>query len=237
MKSVCKIAMPAFFAAATLMSAGTEAALTTYSDRGSFEAQGTIAEKYGFEDWDTSGATFGDVAFPPNPYTAHGVTYTSAQYVIVGPASRFENSSNVIINDSWSPISGELSDPYDMLGFDLGILGEDSLIDFSITTSQSTYSFLNVLVPNVNAGMTFFGFIAGGGETISQMTFSSQVGLGAAPALDNVTLGNTAPIPEPETYVMLMAGLGLLGLMGRRKKRLPAACATKPGNRTAPAYK
>lgn len=221
MKSVINIAMPAFFAAATFMSAGTEAALATYSNRTSFEAQGTIAENYGFEDWPTSGATFGDVAFPGDPYTAHGVTYTSAQNLIVGPDSPYGNSSNVIINDSWSPISGALSGSYDMLGFDLGILGVDSLIDFRITTSLSTYSFPDVLVPNVNAGMTFFGFIAGGGETISQMTFSSQLGLGAAPALDNVTLGNAAPIPEPQTYAMLMAGLGLLGLTARRKKRPP----------------
>jgi hypothetical protein len=27
-------------------------------------------------------------------------------------------------------------------------------------------------------------------------------------------------IPEPETYVMLLAGLGVLGLMTRRRKRL-----------------
>ncbi len=33
----------------------------------------------------------------------------------------------------------------------------------------------------------------------------------------------TAPIPEPETYAMLLAGLGLLGLMTRRRKqKLPA---------------
>jgi phage terminase large subunit-like protein len=27
-----------------------------------------------------------------------------------------------------------------------------------------------------------------------------------------------APIPEPETYAMLLAGLGLLGFMARRKR-------------------
>jgi hypothetical protein len=29
----------------------------------------------------------------------------------------------------------------------------------------------------------------------------------------------TAPIPEPETYAMLLAGLGLIGFMTRRRKR------------------
>jgi hypothetical protein len=33
----------------------------------------------------------------------------------------------------------------------------------------------------------------------------------------------TAPIPEPETYAMLLAGLGFLGFMERRRKQQPAA--------------
>lgn len=33
--------------------------------------------------------------------------------------------------------------------------------------------------------------------------------------LDNVTI---SPVPEPETYAMMLAGLGLLGFMARRKK-------------------
>ena len=37
---------------------------------------------------------------------------------------------------------------------------------------------------------------------------------------DNVM---TAPVPEPETCAMLAAGLGLLGVLARRKKRMAAA--------------
>ena len=32
------------------------------------------------------------------------------------------------------------------------------------------------------------------------------------------TVTNIAPVPEPETYAMLLAGLGLLGFIARRKK-------------------
>jgi hypothetical protein len=32
----------------------------------------------------------------------------------------------------------------------------------------------------------------------------------------------TVPIPEPETYAMLLAGLGLLGWVGRRRKQKAA---------------
>jgi len=33
--------------------------------------------------------------------------------------------------------------------------------------------------------------------------------------LDNVSV---AAVPEPETYALMLAGLGLLGFMARRKK-------------------
>lgn len=37
-------------------------------------------------------------------------------------------------------------------------------------------------------------------------------------ALGNVVTTSVAPIPEPETYAMLLAGLGLVGFVARRKK-------------------
>jgi hypothetical protein len=41
-------------------------------------------------------------------------------------------------------------------------------------------------------------------------------------SLDKISF-TTAPVPEPETYAMMLAGLGLLGVMTRRRKqKLPA---------------
>jgi hypothetical protein len=35
--------------------------------------------------------------------------------------------------------------------------------------------------------------------------------------LDNVSV-TTAAVPEPETYAMMLAGLGIVGLMARRRR-------------------
>ena len=42
---------------------------------------------------------------------------------------------------------------------------------------------------------------------------------------DNVVVTDytLAPVPEPETYAMLLAGLGLLGLARRRKQAVAAS--------------
>lgn len=45
------------------------------------------------------------------------------------------------------------------------------------------------------------------------------LGLGNAALAPRLEI-NYTPIPEPETYAMLLAGLGLIGAMARRKQRI-----------------
>src|SRR3569832_1603219 len=80
------------------LSAGAEASLIQYSDRTTFAAQGTIVENYGYEDRGSSGG----YVYPADPYTAHGVTYTSTQNVIMKPNFGYGNSSIIILNNDWS---------------------------------------------------------------------------------------------------------------------------------------
>ncbi len=74
----------------------------------------------------------------------------------------------------------------------------------SLTTTWTTASFS---AANIGAGthtLTFSGTAATSGDTSA--------------FLDNVRMTVT-PVPEPESYAMLLAGLGLLGFMARRKQQ------------------
>jgi hypothetical protein len=51
---------------------------------------------------------------------------------------------------------------------------------------------------------------------IDTLTITDQ---GTNLLVDDIQVNATAPIPEPETYAMMLAGLGLLGVVARRRKQ------------------
>lgn len=64
----------------------------------------------------------------------------------------------------------------------------------------------------------FIGFTST--EAFNGITFESNGCCSARFALDNVMYTHAlAPVPEPETYAMLLAGLGVMGAVVRRRKQ------------------
>jgi hypothetical protein len=79
-------------------------------------------------------------------------------------------------------------------------------------------------VPTAAGGMMMGGGMMGA----VCMTGTSIAGYGVAGTMDGYPVSQTitAAVPEPETYAMMMAGLGLIGFMNRRRKPGAAAVAT-----------
>ena len=72
---------------------------------------------------------------------------------------------------------------------------------------------LGSIAYNGPAVLGFAGYV-GAGSSITSFRWTTTLGGQLNTGIDNVTV---AAVPEPETYAMLLAGLGLLGFVARRR--------------------
>lgn len=86
------------------------------------------------------------------------------------------------------------------------------------TLDGDSYDFTSSSFPTVvfNGNQSFasyIGFTATDGDLLSSMTFSST-----SNAFEASNFSITAPVPEPQTYALMLAGLGAIFFVARRRK-------------------
>ena len=113
----------------------------------------------------------------------------------VGMDAAFSPSGSVL--GPWSATA------YDASNVSLASVGEGLIATFGSVPMQ-TFTFGVLGIDHISFTGDHLGFAGS-----------------ALPRMDNLTF--TTPIPEPETYAMLLAGLGLLGFAARRRKLKLAA--------------
>ena len=96
----------------------------------------------------------------------------------------------------------------------------DLIADDNDSGIFSAYGAGGELLGTVNTGvMTNLAFTAIITRPTADIAYITAAGTyGESMFLDNLRYNNIAPIPEPEIYAMMLAGLGVLGWVGRRKK-------------------
>jgi uncharacterized protein YjiK len=95
-------------------------------------------------------------------------------------------------------------------------LGSKRLLEVDrLGNIKSSFDLTNVLIHNAIEGVTVdqFGTI----YLVAEQVQDATAVLGDKSQL--IVLRSTAPVPEPETYAMFLAGLGLMGAMSRRKNK------------------
>ena len=134
-------------------------------------------------------ATAGNIAFD------HIYTFTLAA---PGP---YEAITAAVTNDS-SPVN-----VFDISNGTLKLFADNGDLDYTNDALQGSFAFDNTSVTGV------FSPLAAGNY------FYEVTGDVTGTVGGSYTLSSTvSPIPEPETYAMLLAGLGLVGFSARRRK-------------------
>ena len=204
-----------------------QAAITTYSSQAAFlTAAGAGTTTLDFEAQNTqgpNGATdpaaplviIGDVSFaqPENRLWGFGQNFYATTGLTSSYLSQNPSAPSGIDVTFLNPVYG--------IGMNLGIVNilSNSLdITYSLSTGEVIHTSAPLLIGTGNA-MAYFGFT-------SDVAFSgfNVNGPSQGIALDNFTFTTLATaVPEPESYAMLLAGLGLMGFMTRRKSGKKAA--------------
>jgi hypothetical protein len=132
---------------------------------------------------------------------------TSSIVDVAGDQSARVNGGDAI----WSAFQVTAAGDYE-ISFDTFGDGYFSLYNASTSTALSMNFLSNVTETTVAAGVytlnTTDVYRLYFGSTVLPPTFSNSL------TVDNVSV---AAVPEPETYAMMLAGLGALGLMNRRR--------------------
>lgn len=201
---------------AALAIVGASAQATSYTDRASFNAATTIAYTQDFETLSGTASFTGPLSF------ADGLTVSSPSNNLFSVGVGQSSNSTEAIGSNYPPS--------DYLQFGLGgnfrAFGADFFENFGGGAQHSGPSTFQL---TFFSGTTSVGSVTGlvapnGGSFIgfTSSTFFNSVQVlsldNSYEVADNVSVGNVSAVPEPESYAMLLAGLGLVGLMVKRRK-------------------
>lgn len=205
-----KLVTFAIIAAAAMSAQASSTVYTSFDDwTDNLQGVATVDTLNNYGNFTTSG-----IESLGNSVTLGAITYSIEQGQLYGVTTALNydapyHTSNYLEWQSGTPntLTLTLSGNTNAFGIKIG--------QFYGTASNYQIAFGNGDSFNVagSTGYTFFGAISTTAFSTIKITGSDF------PTIDNVALGTVTAVPEPESYAMLLAGLGLMGAIARRRNQ------------------
>jgi hypothetical protein len=206
------------FATLLLGSAAAQAVLTVYTSEASFLAAITDEATDSFDDL-SAGANLGN---GPLSRSAGAYSYE----VSAGPSSPDLYGAGSA-HDTWLS-TNRGSSTVTFTNFGAGVYAAGGyFFNSNVAGKFLPRGMVTVTATDVNGTVTqtkfepttsnYFGFVSD--TTLLSLTVSSSAfspNMRAWPTIDDLTLAGA--VPEPQTYAMFLAGLGVLGFLARRRR-------------------
>jgi PEP-CTERM motif len=226
-----KFTFAAVMAACLLGATSANAGITTFSTTSATSTQaGAYTIDFGTSGVNNGGSILGSATAGDTVFSGAGLgnsfTYTdgalfSNTVLISGVAARPVGSTGNYLSvgnagASKGPSTLTFSKGLSYFGFLWGSPDAYNTVTFwNGTSNLGSFNGSAVLQPpNGNQSFaSFFNVKTNGSDVITKVTFASS---GMAFETDNHAF--ITAVPEPETYAMLLAGLGLMGAIARRRK-------------------
>lgn len=223
-------------AAAALATAASAEAATVFSDN--FNAETTGAPVGSLTNWNILGTV--DVVGSSNPY---GITVSGPASGNVIDLDGTPGPGEIVMKNDFAFNAGDTVSLSFVLGGSQRVSGTDNFFTrlifggfasqaisngvgtgiFSDLTGASgffapTTTFNRTIASNVPFGTSSFSFTAGNAGSL-RLAFGSTSRDNIGPLLDNVSLAVTpSAVPEPATWLMMLAGFGIVGSAMRRRR-------------------
>ena len=200
--------------ALAVASGGAQAAFTVYTSAADFAAATSAPGVDGFTDLSSRPI---DSPLVRNA-GAYGYTAsaTTQFYVVGSMGNPYLSTDSETDSITFSNFTGGVR----AIGgnfFGTDFAGDFSQGPLSLTATDADGSFTQLVNSSSTSG--FLGFVSTG--ALTSLVLQAALSTDVYPAVDNLVLAQVSPlaaIPEPATYAMLLAGLGVMGMVARRRK-------------------